>query len=346
MGSQGLKPKPETAPGPQTEMSDLLKAKVRFFSAVDQTTPLVKQEEQDDTLMSSDSSLSSGGLNPKEAADVVDHSVSAQTYNGTLDWTVGEILEMQETNHAAFMKEYRTATSQENSNLVQLVKSEVQTGVRNEVRGGMDQILNYIKGLVTQPLQTADSSEVASLKAQLRSEKTHTKDLTSHYNRLVQTSNKQKRGLDKAKAKLNEALLERDQLRKLQGGGNLANSEKTTDDAIRGKWKELQYNISCLAHLLESDPSDQHLDDCVSMRLRFLFGGYRRLWKDEDYRQLLMAGYLWVVIQEIILDSEYPVWGGPGFKHFKTVRDNVIGEELWEIHHWTVTNICRPHRRK
>ncbi|KAH7256836.1 hypothetical protein BKA59DRAFT_522155 [Fusarium tricinctum] len=324
MGSQGPKPKPETAPRPQTKMSDLPKVEVPLYFAVDQTTPPVKQEEQGDTIMSSDSYLSSDGLNPKEAAVDVDHSVSAQSYSATLDWTVGEILEMQEANHAAFMKEYRTATSQENTNLVQLVKSELQTGVRNEVQGSMDQIFKYIKGLVTQPTQTADSSEIAALKSQLRAEKTHTKDLTNHYNRLVQASNKQKKDLGKANAKLNEALLERDQLRKLQGGGNLANSEKTTDDAIRGKWKELQYNISCLAHLLESDPSDQHLDDCVSMRLRFLSGSYRRLWKDEDYRQLLMAGYLWVLIQEIVLDSEYPIWGGPGSKHFKIVRDNII----------------------
>lgn len=325
-------------------MSDLSKAEVPLHSVVGQTTPLVKQEEQGDTIMSSDSYLSSDGLIPKEAAVDVNHSVSAQTYSATPgDWTVEDILEMQELNHADFMEEYRTATSQENSNLVQLVKSEVQTGVRNEVRGGMDQILNYIKGLVTQSPQT---TEIAALKSKLKAEKTHTKDLTSHYNRLVQTSDKQGKDLARANAKLNEALLERDQLRKLQGGGNLANSDKTTDDAIRGKWKELQYNVSCLAHLLESDPSDQHLDDRVSMRLRLVSRSYRRLCKDRDYRQLLMAGYLWVLIQEIVLDSEYPLWGGPGSKHFKTVRDNIIGEELWEIHHWTVTNICRSHRRK
>ncbi|KAM0225620.1 hypothetical protein ACHAPA_007594 [Fusarium lateritium] len=234
MDSQGLKPKPETAPGPQTKMSDLPKVEERLYPRLDQTTPLAKQEEQDDTILSGDSFFSTDGSNPEEEAGDINHTASAEPYNPTLDWTVGEILGMQERNHADFMKEYRTASSQEQSNLAQLVKSEVRTGI-NEVRGGMDQILNYIKGFVTQPLQPADSSEVAALKAQLRAEKTHNKDLSGHFNRLIHTSKKQTKDLESANVKLNEALLERDQLRKLQGGGNLANSDKTTDDAIRGK---------------------------------------------------------------------------------------------------------------
>jgi hypothetical protein len=318
MGSQGPKPKPETAPGPETKMSDLPKAEVRLYSAVEQTTPLVKQEEQDDVIMSSDSYLSSDGPNPKEPAGDVDHSANAQTYSTTLDWTVEEILEMQDRCHTAFMEEYRAASSQENFNLVQLVK--------NEVRGGIDRILNYIKGDFTQPPQPMGSSEMATLEAQWKADKIHIKDLTSHCNRLAQTSDKQQKDLERANAKLNEALLERDQLRKLQRGGNLGNSDKTTDDAIRGKWKELEYNVRCLAHLLDSNPSEQHLDDRVSTRLRSISRRYRRHCKDEDYRQLLMMGYLWVLIQEIVLDSECSLWGGPGSKHFKNVRDNIIGE--------------------
>jgi hypothetical protein len=322
MGSQGPKPEPETAPGSQTKIFGLPEVEVQLYSAVDQTTPLFKQEEQNDIIMSSDSYLLSDGPNSKEAAGEVDHSASAQTDSTTLDWTVGDILEMQDLNYTAFMEEYRATSSQENSNLVQLVTNEV----RSEVRGGIDQIFNYIKGLITQPLQPTDSSEVATLKTQLQAEKAHNKDLYSHYNRLVQTSNKQQKDIERANEKLNEALLERDQLRKLHGGGNLANSDKTTDDAIRGKWKELQYNVRCLAHLLESDPSEQHLDDRVSNRLRSISRSYRRLCKDEEYRPLLMASYLWVLIQEIVLDSECPVWGGPGCRHIKNVRDNIFGE--------------------
>ncbi|KAM0216643.1 hypothetical protein ACHAPA_007593 [Fusarium lateritium] len=37
-----------------------------------------------------------------------------------------------------------------------------------------------------------------------------------------------------------------------------------------------------------------------------------------------MEAYLWALIQESVLDSGCPVWGGPECKHFKDVRHNII----------------------
>ncbi|KAH7181038.1 hypothetical protein DER46DRAFT_653210 [Fusarium sp. MPI-SDFR-AT-0072] len=213
------------------------------------------------------------------------------------DWTLGEIIGVQQENHTAFIDDYRFVSSEGRSNLAQVVQTEVQNG--------MDRFFNYVKSFAAQPVQSSTASTITELRAQLKKEKNYGQKLSVN-------------------AKLDDALRGRDQLRQLLERGSLANSDKATDDSIRGKWKELAYNIRCLARRLAHDPPRQQLDDIARERLRFIAGDYYTLLKDDDYREFIIMSYLWVSVQEDVFDVGETIWGGPELKSFKAVRDRII----------------------
>ncbi|KAI7759499.1 hypothetical protein ACKAV7_001128 [Fusarium commune] len=217
------------------------------------------------------------------------------------DWTLGEIIGVQQENHTAFIDDYRFVSSEGRSNLAQVVQTEVQNG--------MDRFFNYVKSFAAQPVQSSTASTITELRAQLKKEKNYGQKLSD---------------LEKVNAKLDDALRGRDQLRQLLERGSLANSDKATDDSIRGKWKELAYNIRCLARRLAHDPPRQQLDDIARERLRFIAGDYYTLLKDDDYREFIIMSYLWVSVQEDVFDVGETIWGGPELKSFKAVRDRII----------------------
>lgn len=315
MEVQGPNQKPEPSPGPETEQSCPLN------TLVDQNTPLTKDEEEfhyDTSSVQEISDFSKFWACPEEDTNDRAHPASPQPYFALSDWNVEEVLEAQEANHTAFLEESRNISSQQISSVEQVVRTEVQTGI--------ERIANYVKSFIPRPVQASTTSTIADLRTQLESEKDHVQKLNVDYNAVVQHCRKQEQNIRKVNAKLGDALLEGDQLRQLLDGGSLANSEKTTDDSIRGKWKELSYNIRCLARFLAQDSLQQQLDDLVTKRLRLVFKDYRKLIKDEDYRELLIIGYLWIIIQDEVFDAEEQLWGGPGLKPYKITRDHITSE--------------------
>ena len=120
-------------------------------------------------------------------------------------------------------------------------------------------------------------------------------------------------------------LFRRDQLRKLLDGGSLANSNKVTDDAIKSKWTEIDYNIRCLVHVLDNAPSAQSLDDEVTQRLRPLSMHYRKLLHEPEPREFLMRGYIWIIIIKNVFSSSECTWGGPHLRSYKITRNSLIG---------------------
>jgi hypothetical protein len=236
------------------------------------------------------------------------------------DWTQEDMFGAQQENYTAFLDNYRVVSSEERSNLAQVIQTEVQNG--------MDRVFNYVKSFIPQPAQASTTSTTTELRAQLKKERNYVQKLSGDYNNLLQHSHKQKQDLEKVNARLDDVLRERDQLRQLLEGGSLANSDKATDDSIRGKWKELAYNIRCLARHLAHNPPRQQLDDIAKERLRFIAGDYHTLLEDEDYRELIIMSYLWVTVQDDVFDARQTVWGGPELKSFKAVRDRIICEYM------------------
>ncbi|KAF5235488.1 hypothetical protein FANTH_11712 [Fusarium anthophilum] len=314
MEVQGPNQKPEPSRGLETELSGPPN------TLSDQNTSLTKDEgdlHYDTSSVQEISDFSKFWASPEEETNDRARQVSAQSYFALSDWNVEDILEAQEANHTALLEQHRDISSQQSSNVEQVVRTEVERG--------MERFTNFVKSFIPQPAQASTTSTIADLTVQLRTEKVYVKKLSGDYNNLRQHSHQQEQNLRKVNARLEDAFRERDQLRQLLDGGSLANSEKTTDDSIQGKWKELGYNIRCLARLLARDPPQQlYLDDLATRRLRFLHQDYRKLLKDEDYRELLIMGYLWVMIQDEVFDAEEQLWGGPGLKPYKTTRDHII----------------------
>ena len=173
-----------------------------------------------------------------------------------------ELVNLHQISQEDFLAEYRNSAAQTNSQLVQTLQSELQAG--------MNQVVDYIRNTFMRPAQPPTHADLETLENQLKVEKTHVKDLNNNYNVSKHTIKQQQKEIQEANAKLQSALQERDQLRKLLDGGSLANSSKVTDDSIKSKWTEIDYNIRCLLHGLDNAPPVQSLDDEVASRLRFL----------------------------------------------------------------------------
>ncbi|RKL33576.1 hypothetical protein BFJ72_g9800 [Fusarium proliferatum] len=312
MEVQGPNQKPELSPGPETELSGPLN------TLVDQNTPLTKDEEFhfDTSSVQEISDFSEFWDCPEEETNDRAHPASAQSYFTLSDRNVEEVLQAQQANHTAFLEEYRNISSQHISRVEQVMRTEHETG--------MERFVNYVKSLIPQPAQASAAPTITELRAQLKKETNYTQKLSADYNNLLQHSHKQKQDLGKVNAKLDDALRERDQLRQLLGGGSLANSDKTTDDSIRDKWKVLAYNIRCLARHLAHNPPQQQLDEVAKERLRFVARNYHTLLEDEDYRELILMSYLWATVQDDVFDARQTVWGGPELQSFKAVRDRII----------------------
>ncbi|RKK72780.1 hypothetical protein BFJ69_g9873 [Fusarium oxysporum] len=298
MEAQGPSQKPGFPLNLETEVSGPPNA------IMDQGNPLTKLEEDYNDLLGripkfpafSDLPIGSEFQDKPQ-----NHPVPMQSNTTPEDWTLGEIFGAQQENYTVFLDNYRVVSSEERSDLAQVVQTEVQNG--------MDRVFNYVKSFIPQPAQASTTSTTTELRAQLKKEKNYVQKLSD---------------LEKVNARLDDVLRERDQLRQLLEGGSLANSDKATDDSIRGKWKELAYNIRCLARHLAHNPPRQQLDDIARERLRFIAGDYYTLLEDEDYRELIIMSYLWVTVQDDVFDARQTIWGGPELKSFKAVRDRII----------------------
>ncbi|KAF5665206.1 hypothetical protein FCIRC_10621 [Fusarium circinatum] len=297
----------------ETEMSGPLN------TIMDQSTPLTTHEQENNALLGS-IPKSIGSHDHPTGSEVQDNHKSQtgpmQASNTPEGRTAEDVFKVQQENNAAFLDDIRLIYSNERSTLAQVVQTEVQNG--------MDRIFNCIKNFIPQPTQAPTASTITELRTQLKKKKNYTQKLSGDYNNLLQHTHKQKQDLGKVNAKLDDALRERDQLRQLLDGGSLANSDKATDDSIRGKWKALAYNIRCLAHYLAQNPPQQQLDDIARERLRFVTRDYCTLLQDEDYREFIIMSYLWVTVQDDVFNARRTIWGGPELKSFKAVRNRII----------------------
>ncbi|KAI1068022.1 hypothetical protein LB507_004837 [Fusarium sp. FIESC RH6] len=256
---------------------------------------------------------------PGSGSDV---DVDINTDTDTDTWTLEDLVNLHQISQEEFLAKYRNSAAQTNSQLVQALQSEVQAGI--------NQVVDYIRNTFMRPAQPPTHADLENLKNQLEVEKRHSKDLQNNYNMSQHSVRYQQKEIQKANAKLQDALQERDRLRKLLDGGSLANSSKVTDDAIKGKWTEIDYNIRCLVHGLDNAPPMLSLDDKVRNRLRFLSREHLKILDDPDLRVFLMRGYLWVLIQDNVFNSGETLWGGPELRSYKASRDSLL-DRIGEI---------------
>ncbi|KAM0305714.1 hypothetical protein HYE67_008345 [Fusarium culmorum] len=228
---------------------------------------------------------------PTSCAKKESSDPSAQFSSEVDNRTAKELLARQQLGHDKFIQDYRTTAAQERS-------------------------------LVAET--TSLLLEVEDLKKQLKSEKTQHKDLKANYDNLARNSDDQKKELQNEITRSKEYHKERNQILELLNGGSLADPNSTDDDEVRGTWIYIAFNVKQLAYQLVGASSGQPLDDEVTQRLQRVSKEYRKQMQDPDFRDLLMRGYIWLLVQDIEFDSKKDLWGGPGVRVLKMTHDNLV----------------------
>ncbi|KAF5617448.1 hypothetical protein F52700_12643 [Fusarium sp. NRRL 52700] len=218
------------------------------------------------------------------------------------------------------------------------VSPEEESRVIRQAQSSLDQLVSLVKKRVSQSTEGSNASEIAALQELLGEEQQNNEILTrDHINlskehkKLNRAYQKQSDELHETNGKLEDVLLERDQLRQLLEGGTFANSAKTTDITILGTWKNLAFNIRGLAYTLARTPDIVELDETVTERLRLMTPGYMKLFQDKDYSHALMQGYLWILIKELVfkpIGSSGLTWGGSQTTSLKLVKEEVYSQIL------------------
>ncbi|EYB30716.1 hypothetical protein FG05_00412 [Fusarium graminearum] len=239
---------------------------------------------------------------------------SAQSSSGVDNQTAKELLARQQLGHDDFIQDYRTAAAQERSQLAEMVQSGIQTG--------MDQIAGRVERVLKRTTQTSLLLEVEDLKKQLESEKIQHKVLKANYDNLARNSDDQKKKLPNAIKRSKEYYKVRNQILNLLNGG--VDPIETKGDEVKYGWNCITSRIKQLALKLVGASSGQPLDDEVTQRLRRVSKDYRKQIQDPDFRDLLMRGYIWLLLQDIVFDSKKDFWGGPGVRALKMAHDNLI----------------------
>ncbi|KAF4990897.1 hypothetical protein FGRMN_8207 [Fusarium graminum] len=309
METQHQYPKPRPALSSKRGPSDSLDGSIQLIAVVDKESMHTKLTQQVAADRSNTLSMPSSPSESKDGNQVATSLPPSP-----------DLMEMLETI-ADMLEENRTKTSQEGLILHRQLLSDQSEQARildEMVRSRLEENLTHIKSMARPFVKAAD------LEAQLKAERNRYKQVFLELKDVSRKCKNYEQEILEANAKLEHALRERDLQRQRSDGTNLANSDKTTDDTIASKWKELGYNIHCLARALVVYPSVNDLDFIAERRLRFLSPVYLSIIRDEDYRDLIMRGFLWRFVQEDIFSSIHSVWGGPLARSLKQIQGQIM----------------------
>ncbi|RSL67501.1 hypothetical protein CEP54_003232 [Fusarium duplospermum] len=229
------------------------------------------------------------------------------------DWTVENILNTQQERHQEILQEIRAANAEDRVALNEAMGQIISTNLGQGFQNITELLTNWGKQFTQHHLV----NRVAALEERL--------NLANQTNQKLGEDFKEMRTKHRiACTKLDKALRERDEQRRLADGGALANSTKATDDAVMDKWRILSYNIHTLAHSLAKSPPSQRFDRTTMARLNWVSQSSRKDMQDQDYREFLLEGYLWGMVNDEVFDAGTRIWGGPGMADLKTIQSNFI----------------------
>ncbi|KAM0305278.1 hypothetical protein HYE67_008804 [Fusarium culmorum] len=150
-------------------------------------------------------------------------------------------------------------------------------------------------------------------------------DVESQYQQLQMDNQTLQKMVRKANTKLAEAVKERDELQQLVDTANWTGAAKTSDDTIRSKWKQLDYNIRIMARVLAKCPTKRPTDSVNRARFSSIVSSWPKLLKNDDYKELLITAYLWVLVDGEIFKNGNKFWGGGLIGDLKGIREHLVG---------------------
>lgn len=254
-------------------------------------------------------------LDLETSTDDHEHQPQDQEWSNNDDWTVESILRTQQERHQEFLQEVRDGNAADRVALNEAMGQNISTNFGLGLQRMEELFTNWTQQFTQHQLV----SKVAELEERL--------NLANQTNQRLSEDFKEMRTKHRiACTKLNKALRERDEQRRLADGGTLANSTKATDDAVMDKWRILGYNIRTLAHFLAKSPPSRRLDQIALSRLSWISQSHRDDVYDQDDREFLLEGYLWSMVNDKVFDAGTRLWGGPGMADLKTVQSNLISK--------------------
>ncbi|KAH7162942.1 hypothetical protein B0J13DRAFT_669580 [Dactylonectria estremocensis] len=174
---------------------------------------------------------------------------------------------------------------------------------------GFSQVTNCLSTLAKPVDDPGMSKKLTQLQKQLE-------DFSVEKHQLLALHKALERELEETNERLERALQERDTQRRFADGGPLATSNKVSDGLIRSQWKQLDFNIRNLAYHLAADKPKSFIGHPLTSRLHQLSRSWPDLIRDDNYRHLLMMGYLWHVVMDQV------------FQLRRATRDHAIAFQL------------------
>ncbi|KAF5591971.1 hypothetical protein FPCIR_5882 [Fusarium pseudocircinatum] len=168
------------------------------------------------------------------------------------------------------------------------------------------------------------SERAANLYQELEKSYSRQVDADNQYRQLKNEYQALEKRLQDSNTKLENAIKERDEQRRLAESANWTGSTKVSDDAIQSKWKQLAYNIRAMSRSLAECQIRRPQNDDTKNRLSMAVPRWIKLLPNDEHKEFLISAYLWAIVEEIIEEGS-EITGGDHGMNFKAIRAEFIG---------------------
>lgn len=248
--------------------------------------------------------------NPRGDFTNVDSRGAENHYNSAV---MQDFLRMQETRVDAFLQHSES-------------RAEEQRTALQYVTGKLSDALHNFSNNVSHWLGHPVANHAAQLYHDLGQSLDQYAELKSEYQKLTLENKAMKKQLKETSNKLANITEERDEQLRLAEGANWTGSGKVADDVVKSKWKELDYNIRCMAMALAKCQTRHHMDRVVEEQFSLIAPNWPKLLSDEDYKELILHAYIWMVVFQQIFEDRDGIQGGGHVRNLKAMREQLVGK--------------------
>ncbi|KAF4958617.1 hypothetical protein FGADI_2314 [Fusarium gaditjirri] len=189
-------------------------------------------------------------------------------------------------------------------------RAEAQRTALQQAADRLSNIANNIGAIVTQWITHPSTNQGSDLNRDLQKAYKRLADADSQHLRMKLENEALKKQLQEVNAKVDEAVKEQDELRRLADGVNWTGSSKISDQEIRSKWKQLDYNIRSLASVLAKCQTRLPSDKVTRVRLNEVSTAWRKLLVVDDYKNFLIGAYIWTIVKSVFTTGRKFCSGG------------------------------------
>ncbi|KAF9769154.1 hypothetical protein IL306_013481 [Fusarium sp. DS 682] len=201
---------------------------------------------------------------------------------------------------------------------------EVQRSALQQVANHLSITASNFGQMISQWMGHPASDKAANLYHELEKSYSRYVDADNQCRQLKAEHQALEKQLQESNIKLENAIKERDEQRRLAESANWTGSAKVSDDAIQSRWKQLGYSIRVMGRSLAKCQVHRHPKGVAKDRLSMAVPRWCKLLPDENHTEFIISAYLWAIVAEIIEDGS-EILGGELGVNFKAIRNEFIG---------------------